>query len=227
MTSSIYNYVNNAKVWLPMTAACHDPTNVRTLDKSGNNLHYRFGDGIDSTKYPTKNSGQRGYSFDGSSDYLTALANQTNAINTATWAIYYKRTSSLIGFNSLYYHSDTINPNRGILYTDTNHVGFYSGSNVSNVFILNVGIRGQKSLLAGRVTSDGYRRVWFNGFQNANNTGSVVPGTAVTTNPIIGFGGALGYLNGQVFWFGHWEYALTDLQLLDLEARLARQFNDV
>lgn len=225
MTSSIYNYMNNAKVWLPMTAACNDPTNVRTLDKSGNGLHFRFGNGVTSTTYPTKLSDRHGYSYDGG-DYLQALANQTNVITSATWAVYFKRYSS-VGLTTLYSHYDGVNPNRGLLYLDGMHVGFYCGSNVSNVFILNVATQGQPSLLVGRVTSDGYRHIWFNGFRNSNNTGSVVPGTLIPTNPAIGWSSVFGYLTGQVFWFGHWEYALTDLQLTDLEARLKRQFNDV
>ena len=86
MTSSVYNYVNNAKVWLPMTAATHDATNLRTLDKSGNGLHFRFGNGVTSTTYPAKLPSQHGYSFDGG-DYLEAPVNQTNALSQATWAV--------------------------------------------------------------------------------------------------------------------------------------------
>ena len=72
--NSTYTYRNKAVVDLPMTAECHDPDNVRTLDKSGNGHHATFGDGSTPTKYPAKLS-KHGYSFDGTTDYMTMLDN--------------------------------------------------------------------------------------------------------------------------------------------------------
>ena len=208
-----------------MTAACHDPTNVRTLDKSGNNLHFRFGDGATSTLYPTKLSA-RGYSSDGSNDYFQALANQTNAITSGTWAVFYRQTV-ISSVRTLYSHR-AIADNRGVLYVDGAHVAFYCGDNLNNSYILNIAVPKQATFAAGLRTTDGYRRIFVNGYYGVpNNLGVSLPSVVIATNPVIS-GISIGVpLNGDFLWYGHWEYALTELQLRDLEARLRRQLNDV
>lgn len=68
--NSTFNYRNKASLSLPMTMANHDPTNVRTLDRSGKGRNATLGDGATPTTYPTKNS-NRGYAFDGTTDYIS------------------------------------------------------------------------------------------------------------------------------------------------------------
>ena len=218
------NYCNDAKVWLPMTQAAHDAGNVRTLDVSGNGLHYRFGDGSTAGTFPTKLSGQRGYQFDGSNDYLEALENQTNAITEGTWAVFFRQNS--LGTYYCYGHSDA-SSNRGILLTLASDVRFYSGD--SDIAIISiVPLLGQACFLAGTVNALG-RRVYYNGLVSAyNNLGTKTPSTTVSGNPRLGinYGGG-NPLPGRIYWYGHWETALTEIQLRDLESRLRKEFNNV
>lgn len=226
MTSSIYNYMNNAKVWLPMTMEVHDSTNVRTLDKSGNGLHFRFGDGVTTNTFPTKISNQRGYSFDGVNDYLEALANQTNAITSGTWAVLY-REKPPIGTEYIYSHWDAGGVRALLLHTASN-LQFFCGDAVNNSFVTTVPLQGQVSFFVGYRTTDGFRRTYYNGLLGTPiNTGVSLPSTTVAVNPRIGNGPAGGQSSCDVLWYGHWEYALTELQIRDLEARLKRQINDV
>jgi hypothetical protein len=225
MTSSVYNYVNNAKLWLPMTAACHDPVNVRTLDKSGNGLHYRFGDGVTANTFPTKLTA-RGYSFDGSNDYLIALANQTNAITEATWAVLYRETL-VTTTEYISSHWDAGGTRHLILHT-TSNIQFYCGDIVNFALVNTAPIRGQASFVAGYRTIDGFRRVYYNGIVGTpSNTGVTLPSTTVISNPYLGRGSGGGISSCDILWHGHWEYALSELQLRDLEQRLRRQLNDV
>uniref|UniRef100_A0A6M3XLE5 Lectin/glucanase superfamily protein n=1 Tax=viral metagenome TaxID=1070528 RepID=A0A6M3XLE5_9ZZZZ len=60
-----FTYRNKAVIDLPMTMENHDPTNVRTLDVSGNGNHGTFED------TPTKLTTSKGYSFDGTNDDLS------------------------------------------------------------------------------------------------------------------------------------------------------------
>ena len=226
MTSSIYNYQNNAKVWLPMTSACHDPTNVRTLDKSGNNLHFRFGDGATIGTFPTKLSA-RGYSFDGTNDYLAALANQNNPITQATWVVLY-REKPITTTEYIYSHWDAVGGVRALLLQTVASLQFYCGDLVNNSFVSIAPTPGQVSFFAGYRTTDGFRRSYYNRFIGVPiNTGVTLPSTTVVPNPRLGNGTTGGQCSCDILWYGHWEYALTELQLRDLEARLRRQLNDV
>ena len=84
MGAALDYYYNKSKIWLPMKAENHDPTNpgaARTLDVSGNGNHALLGDGTTLATMPTKLQ-KRGYDF-GSTDYLNlgdlALFNSTTA----------------------------------------------------------------------------------------------------------------------------------------------------
>lgn len=225
MTSPIYNYQNEAKLWLPMTAACHDPVNVRTLDVSGNGLHYRFGDGATANTFPTKLSA-RGYSFDGANDYLIALANQTNPITQATWAVLY-REKPITTTEYLYSHWDAGGV-RALLLQTTANLQFYCGDIVNTSAVNTAPIPGQVSFFAGYRTTDGFRRTYYNGLIGVPNiTGVTLPSTVVAINPRLGNGAGGGQCSCDILWHGHWEYALSELQLRDLEARLRRELNDV
>jgi hypothetical protein len=210
-----------------MMAKTHDPTNVRTLDVSGNGLHFRFGDGITSNTYPTKNPGQRGYTFDGSNDRLVAIANQTNAITQGTWVVFYAPTNQAATYD-VYSHYDFVNL-RAVILTTSTQVQFYCGDAISAASLTIALPIGQAIFAAGYRTTDGFRRLYVNGLLGTpNNTGTSTPSTIVATNPHLGGRSGVGnMMPGRIFWYGHWEYALSELQLRDLEARLRRQLNDV
>lgn len=227
MTSSVYNYQNEAKIWLPMTSECHDPVNVRTLDVSGNNLHYRFGDGVTAGTFPSKLSGRRGYYFDASAMYLEALANQTNPITAGTWACFIRSYNNTLNYD-IWTHFDGVGTCRALLGL-SGGVLFYSGDLTNYALLNNVQVYPRMTgvLIAGTVSS-GIRRVYAGGYWGTPNAAGVaVPGNP-TTLPRIGarYNGAAKY-PGEVLWSGHWEYALTDVQMRDLEARLRRELNDV
>ena len=96
-TGQTFNYEKRASVILPMTADCHDATNLRTLDVSGNGRCFTFGDGSTASTFPTKLQ-RRGYYFD-SGDYLTlpiALNGTYSAIVMA------HRTGNLTSTGSLF-----------------------------------------------------------------------------------------------------------------------------
>lgn len=226
MTSSVYNYVNNAKVWLPMTAACHDPVNVRTLDKSGNGLHYRFGDGVTANTFPTKST-TRGYSFNGTTNYLGALANQTNAINEGTWAVLFSASNFALGTPHIISHYDGVGAVRCILQVFGTGIRYFVGDLV-NPISLDIRINRSNVFAACYRTTDGNRRLYSNGLLAVpSSVGTNTIGIPIT-NPRLGmtYSGILP-LAGNIFWYGHWEYALSELQLRDLEQRLRRQLNDV
>lgn len=207
-----------------MTMETYDASNLRALDKSGNGLHFQFGNGATSTTYPTKLT-SRGYSFDGTTDYLKALNNQTNAITEGTWAIF-ARVSNYDAIRVWTEHRDATNYRYRILHTTTD-LRFYSGDG-TNYATLGLPPIGMATTVIGTVTSSG-RRLYCNGVISAyNNTGTPIPSTLVTATPVIGSDYALSsYLPGRIYWFGHWEYALSELQMKDLEMRLRRQLNDV
>lgn len=70
-----WNYINESTDnWL-MDLENNDPTNLQTKGLKGNDL--TFGDGFTSSTYPTKNTNEWGYSFDGSNQYLDG-GNNTN-----------------------------------------------------------------------------------------------------------------------------------------------------
>lgn len=84
MGAALDYYYNKSKIWLPMGAEQHDPSNpgaARTLDVSGNGNHGTLGNGVTSTTFPTKLQ-KRGYAFDGG-DYIdcgdVAFLNNTSA----------------------------------------------------------------------------------------------------------------------------------------------------
>ena len=103
--NSMFNYLNKATLNLNMTMESHDPTNVQTLDVSGNDNHAQLGDGSTASTYPTKLTERHGYSFDGTTDYMTlsSLGNidiKTLAFTTDLGAVTSSTTAqSLIEFD--------------------------------------------------------------------------------------------------------------------------------
>lgn len=85
-TDAVYAYRDTGTLVLPFGAAQHDPTNVRSLDLSGNGAHAVFGDGSTPTTYPKKIARHHGYDFDGG-DYLVVPATGLFNSNLLTIAL--------------------------------------------------------------------------------------------------------------------------------------------
>jgi hypothetical protein len=66
-----FQYTRNIE--LPMRIEDHELANVRSIDRSGNLCHARFGDGSTATTYPAKRSLGAGYTFDGTTDYMETV----------------------------------------------------------------------------------------------------------------------------------------------------------
>lgn len=82
-----YQYLDGATGIWPMDSLRHDPTNVRTLDISGNDNHAVFGDGATANTYPVKVARRRGYTLDGVNDYFSGMP-VLPAAYTVTYAQY-------------------------------------------------------------------------------------------------------------------------------------------
>jgi len=66
--NTIYKYLDSAIGIWQFRQEDHDPANARTIDSSGNNNHFIFGDGVTPATYPTKLIERHGYYFN--SDYM-------------------------------------------------------------------------------------------------------------------------------------------------------------
>lgn len=228
MTSSIYNYQNNAKLWLPMTAACHDPSNVRTLDKSGNNLHATFGDGATPATYPTKLS-TRGYSFNGSMYLNVGTTVLLDFTTMGTLVVLFKPTLPPINYRAIITKQNWLGGANGYsIYLNYPVVSTIvdirqvAVANVVNVASPNVD-HSQAHFLSSRWDTSKLK-LYLDGYQSEVN--QTVNATPAGFNFFIG-GTSTYNFTGDIYFVGAWNYALTELQLRDLEARLKRQINDV
>lgn len=88
--NATFNYMNEAKLVLDYKADSHDPTNVRTLDKSISGFNGTLGDGSTPSTYPTKLP-KRGYSFDGG-DYINIGEDRFDGSDELTIASLFKLT---------------------------------------------------------------------------------------------------------------------------------------
>jgi len=228
MTSSVYNYQQNAKLWLPMTAACHDPGNLRTLDKSGNNLHATFGDGATPGTYPTKLS-TRGYYLNGSSYLDVGLAPSLDFTTIGTVVVFFKPTASATNFRAIITKQNWITGANGYsiylnypVISTIVDIRQLAVANAVTVASPNVDHR-QAHFLSSRWDTSKLR-LYLDGYQSEVN--QTVNATPAGFRFLIG--GTNTYnLTGNIYFVGAWNYALSELQLRDLEARLRRQLNDV
>lgn len=80
--NSMWDYINHSTTRLQFRIGDFDPTNVRTLDSSGNGNHFTLGDGVTPATFPTQGEGRM--EFDGG-DYLAeaAVAQATGAFTVA------------------------------------------------------------------------------------------------------------------------------------------------
>lgn len=77
LDNSIYSYINDMAVDLPMRMQDHDPDNSRTLDRSGNDNHAVW---VDGSTAPTKNTERLGYDWNAANSQVMNIA--SSASNT-------------------------------------------------------------------------------------------------------------------------------------------------
>jgi len=169
--NSNFNYAEKATLHLPMRLADHDPTNVKTLDRSGNGKDATFGDGSTSTTYPTKLSAH-GYELDGG-DYFKGTA--TGVFNSDKIGIAIEFYPDFeVSANQQYIFMDTTGANRYVIAKENNASSngldiFLGSTQIENIVEANytdAWRTGQKNLLviSGDATNN-VTNVWLNGVQ--------------------------------------------------------------
>jgi hypothetical protein len=215
--NSTYDYINTPVLDLPMGMEQHDPTNTRTLDISGNGNHAVF------TNAPTKNADDRGYSFNGSGNYLTVAnsssLNVTDGITLSFWV----KPDTLAGNEPLLFKSineyyiwigignviqwKTVGLSDTTLQVSTSNLSLYKWNHL--VFTYN----------------GSTKRILINGNEIASEaaTGNITGGS---NDIIIGrFSGD--YYDGLASNVKIWNEGLTPLQIKDLYQRELKQINDI
>jgi hypothetical protein len=208
-----YNYMDSAVVHLPMTAAYHDPTNVRTLDATANGNNATFGDGSTSSTYPTKLS-KRGYSFDGGTDYLTL-----GDISASTWAAAFliKVDSSTASYNRIMGQA-SFQIDIAIGTTDT--LAVYDGGWKTCTEPFHLGLYS-----SAIITYDGTSLIMY---QNGIQCYSATAGRALSGATKIGSSDAAGdNIDADILEAAIISKPLTPLQVADLHVRMMRQVNNV
>jgi len=197
--------------------AQHDPTNTRTLDISGNGNHAVF------TNAPTKNADDRGYSFNGSSNYLTITNSSSLAITDSVTMSFWVKPNALSGNIPLIFKSAS----EYYVWLHTSGNIEWATLGLSDVYITtsitNLAIGSWNNLL---FTYDGAtKRILINGNVVASEaaTGNI---TSSTNDIVLGnFGGA--YYPGSLSNVKIWNEGLTPLQIKDLYQRELKQINDI
>jgi hypothetical protein len=213
-----------------MTAECHDPVNLRTLDKSGNNLHATFGNGATPDTYPTKLS-TRGYYFDGA-DYLNVgLAPLLDFTSTGTLVVLLNPASNPTTYRCVLAKQNWTGGSNGY----SMYINWPSkntridirgiGTNVIDVASPAIDDR-QAHFFSSRWTGS-LLYYYLNGYQTS--TAQTINATPAGQRFLIAASPTDNAYNfkGNVYFVGAWSYALSELQLRDLEARLRRQLNDI
>jgi len=232
------NYEKRATCILPMTAECHDATNNRTLDVSGNARHFSFGDGSTATTFPTKLQ-RRGYSFDGG-DYLKCLTFQLSVLPKFTMVLLGKRNGigSGIGAGETRATPDVsfrvVNAHLGLNNNLFAAAWADGGSDsASNSDYLNaVGVEGLTYVYDGSLATTNRLAMFLNGKQLALTHGGTPPATLSDINGIVNIGrvsrtaiGVWDYTTGNIYYFAVFPFALTPLQIADLHLKLMKNIN--
>jgi len=225
MGAALDYYYNKSKIWLPMKAENHDPTNpgaARTLDVSGNGNHALLGDGTTAATMPTKIQ-ERGYSFDGSSDYLYTPWAPTPA---GTMTVFF-RGNTAGGLMGSYYA--TTGADRCYLWLNGGHLN--GGIANQNLTI----IAGTTSLNTdqwyfGAITWDGSTVVLVlddNIEYTAAQVGAVPNTYPIAVGAVVGTFAPTTYHAGDVAQAVAFDWALSMPQLQDLKTLMYKQVNHV
>ena len=92
--NSMFAWQNRAGTVLQMRSTDYDIGNVRTLDSSGNGMHFQLGDGANPATYPTQGVGLM--SFDGA-QWLQSLADVPQPVGAYSVAVTLRDSTGLTG----------------------------------------------------------------------------------------------------------------------------------
>jgi hypothetical protein len=226
--NTTYEYRNESSLYLPMGMAQHDPTNLRTLDISGNGRHAQFGDGVTPSTYPTKSPRRHGYGFDGVDDYLVANGSflDTDAI---TWA--FEFTPDFDEFTTQYHFfaDGPAGERNGVFFTNQGagsllggYIGAFSIGSIGPAVYRDFWMKGARSFLILAGTPNDLD-LWLNSpapIHKFVNNWSAGPTNTWVFGQNYGFSAAF---LGQMHSFRAWPKALTPMQILDLTIRAERE----
>ena len=222
--NSTYNYRNEAVLDMPMKMEQYDPTNVRTLDISGNGYHATFGDGSTSGTYPTKLA-KRGYNWNGAGNYMTIVDNaDLRTANISVMALVKPSTDTGRGhiitngspasYAALNYSFELLDSTDIVVYGRTNGVSIVASDVVS------VG-----EYYVVTFTNDGTTtKIYVNGEEVA--TGLQAVGTDNTTGINMGFNVAGSY-KGEILSLQQYGFVLTPIQIADLHIDMLEKLNKI
>jgi hypothetical protein len=203
----------------------HDVTNLRALDRSGNDNHATFGDGATSTTYPTKLVKEIGYSFDGG-DYLQTRELGLSTLSTITTAALIKIAST--NNQALICFENGIGSDIGVLmyYSTARGFEFFCGSPVASNAArggANAGFFNQYVSFIG--IHDGTDTIiYLNGERMTDASTPIPPNNAAASDVTIGARGngtSDAVVNdGQVLQFSMYDFALTQTQVYALHQRM-------
>jgi len=231
-------------IHLDMNASSFDPTNNLVSDVSGNGLHFQRGDNVTSTTYPTKISGQKGYSFDGG-DYLkrtgetlllkpsvsvsvlSFVKNNDNG-NYTTFGICGDYTGGGGSFFGYFLSKDNTNK---CYFNICKGTGVTQGVHWQKV-------TGTTSLYDGRYhsvigTFDGSTiSIYVDGKLENSVSFTATLGYNSTNNFAVGVwdvtsGGKQFYWNGNIFDYSIFSFAFTPLQCLDYHNKMMQSINQI
>lgn len=228
---STYKYMDNAVLDLQMTSNSHDPTNVRTLDSSKHANHATFGDGVTSTTYPTKLTSGRGYSFDGTTDYLllsdaTKVLSNGNPDNFTIAALVRKLGGT--DYDYIFYRGSTgALKNFGLAFKDSDEISFFSENAATDVDV-NIGTNSShfgswNTMIATRSGNNKY--LYWNGILVGSNTAVT---TYDITNSSLSVGctvASTGFANMDVGQLLALNKAITPIQVIDLHKKMMQRIN--
>ena len=239
--NSTYTYRNEALVDLPMTAATHDPTNVRTLDVSGNGHNATFGDGSTSTTYPTKLA-KRGFSFDGGDYFEIANAADLNfgdgstdspfsvsaLVNLTDCSSSYFVSKVLVAGNGQYIFG--INPT-DTLYSacfDENAGAGYIGRTAGSFTQYENQWTHVVLTYDGSSTSAGHK-IYVNALQvdSGDNAGGSYTAMHTDSNDVAIGRYSTAYLKGDMKEFQMFDFVLSPTQIADLHIQLMQSINNI
>jgi len=222
--SNQLRFYSNATVgsggWAEFDVFSLEALESRTLDVSGYGNHALLGDGATPGTMPTK-SQKRGYTFNGSTDYLMTSYLPTP---TGTMAAIFQATSTassgIMGtFNLSLSRRCYLDVTSGVIRTGIGTT-VISGSTPIN----------EEQHYFGAVTWDGSTITLYlddNTENSAVQAGNVEAGFPVTVGAWNFNNTALTYWNGNLKWATIFDTALNAVQIRDLKSTLFRQVNHV
>jgi len=225
--NTLYTYRNRAILDLPMTMATHDPTNVRTLDVSGNGNHATFGDGSTATTYPTK-YGTRGYTYDGG-DYLV-VGSSTGFMSSTKQSFFAlidaRKTGSLEG---IFGNRNLTTEIQALFLLTTGILQYqvYSGGAKSLTSVSVIDGIASVGITVEQVSGSTTLKLYVNGKLERVSTFAGYP-VMTDTNFDIGRIGSTNNLNGKIIQaVALKDYILSSIQVADLHIQMMQGVNDV